>query len=107
MDIVRGLGSSPLDTGGPSAVTIGFFDGVHRGHQGVIRRTVDVAGARGLRPVAVTFDRHPREFFAPGTEPPLLTTLDRKASLIADLAVETLVVLEFTDEFSRWPPEAF
>jgi riboflavin kinase / FMN adenylyltransferase len=106
MDFVRGMGSLPL-RGGPVAVTIGFFDGVHRGHQTVLRRTVDVAAARGLRPIAVTFDRHPREVLDPGAEPPLLTTLERKASLIAELGIETLVVLDFTDDFSRWPPEDF
>jgi riboflavin kinase/FMN adenylyltransferase len=106
MDLVRGMGSLPL-RGGPAAVTIGFFDGVHRGHQAVLRRTVDVAAARGLRPVAVTFDRHPREVLDPGAEPPLLTTLERKASLIAELGIETLIVLDFTDDFSRWPPQDF
>jgi riboflavin kinase/FMN adenylyltransferase len=106
MDLVRGMGSLPLP-GGPSAVTIGFFDGVHRGHQTVLRRTVDVAAARELRPIAVTFDRHPREVLDPGAEPPLLTTLERKASLMAELGIETLVVLDFTDDFSRWPPQDF
>jgi riboflavin kinase / FMN adenylyltransferase len=106
MDLARGMGSLPL-LGGPAAVTIGFFDGVHRGHQTVLRRTVDVAAARGLRPIAVTFDRHPREVLDPGAEPPLLTTLERKALLISELGIETLVVLDFTDDFSRWPPEDF
>jgi riboflavin kinase/FMN adenylyltransferase len=106
MDLVRGMGSFPLRSG-PAAVTIGFFDGVHRGHQAVLRRTVNVAAARGLRPVAVTFDRHPREVLDPGAEPPLLTTLERKASLIGELGIETLIVLDFTDDFSRWPPQDF
>lgn len=61
----------------------------------------------GVSPVAVTFDRHPREILIPGREPRLLTTLDRKASLIAGLGIETLVVLAFTESFSRWPPEDF
>jgi riboflavin kinase/FMN adenylyltransferase len=106
MDVARGIDGLPLEDG-PTAVTIGFFDGVHRGHQAVIRRTVDVAESRGLRSVAVTFDRHPREILTPGAEPPLLTTLERKASLIADLGVDSLVVLEFTEEFARWLPEEF
>jgi riboflavin kinase/FMN adenylyltransferase len=90
-----------------TAVTIGFFDGVHRGHQVVFRRTVEAARERAVVPVAVTFDRHPREVFAPGTEPKLLTTLERKAELIGALGIETLVVLEFTEEFSTWSPEEF
>ncbi|MFL5798542.1 MAG: bifunctional riboflavin kinase/FAD synthetase [Actinomycetota bacterium] len=106
MEVVRGIGGLPLD-GRPSAVTIGFFDGVHLGHRRVIGRTVEVAGESGLTPVAVTFDRHPREVFSPGREPRLLTTLERKIELVAATGVDALVILEFTDEFSRWPPEEF
>jgi riboflavin kinase/FMN adenylyltransferase len=106
MNVVRGVGALSLAVPA-SAVTIGFFDGVHRGHQVVFRRTVEEAARLGVVSVAVTFDRHPREVFAPGTEPKLLTTLERKAELIADLGIEKLVVLEFTEEFSMWPPEEF
>jgi riboflavin kinase/FMN adenylyltransferase len=73
----------------------------------VIGRTVDAARDRDLAAVAVTFDRHPREVFSPGREPRLLTTLERKVDLIATTGVDTLVVLEFTDEFSRWTAEEF
>ncbi len=106
MDVRAGLASLPLSRG-PSAVTVGFFDGVHLGHQAVIRRTVAAAHERGLVPVAVTFDRHPREVLAPGREPPLLTTTERKARLVGALGVEALVVLEFTEAFSRWSPAEF
>ena len=106
MDLVRGHTALPANPQ-PASVTVGFFDGVHRGHQAVIGRTVEVGRERGLRPVAVTFDRHPRETYAPGTEPPLLTTLERKAELIASLGVETLLVLEFTREAAAWLPEDF
>jgi riboflavin kinase / FMN adenylyltransferase len=106
MDLVRGLAALPADAA-PSAVTVGFFDGVHRGHQAVFRRVVEVARSDGLIPVAVTFDRHPREILTPGREPGLLTTLERKAALVADMGVERLVVLEFTEDFSRWPADAF
>ena len=106
MEVVRGI-----DSGSPvlekSAVTIGFFDGVHRGHQAVIAHTVDVANRDGTTPIVVTFDRHPREILTPGNVPPLLTTLERKAALIEELGVKVLVVMEFTEEFSRWSPEEF
>ena len=105
MNVVRGI--DQLAVPGGSVVTIGFFDGVHRGHQAVIGRAVQVARERGLAPAAVTFDRHPREVFSPGREPRLLTTLERKTELVAGLGVDTLVVLEFNEEFSRWPPDAF
>jgi riboflavin kinase / FMN adenylyltransferase len=106
VDLVRGVGGLPLQAGG-TAGTVGFFDGVHRGHRAVIRRTVDVARDRGLTPVAVTFDRHPREVISPGTAPQLLTTLERKAELIEALGIGALVVLEFDEAFSRWPAERF
>jgi riboflavin kinase / FMN adenylyltransferase len=105
MDVIQGSGALPID--GKSAVTIGFFDGVHRGHQAVIRRVVEVARERSLRPVVVTFDRHPLQTLSPGKTPPLLTTLRRKAALIEELGVDILFVLEFTEEVSRWPPEEF
>jgi riboflavin kinase / FMN adenylyltransferase len=106
MDIVRGLQNLPLPDG-PSVVTIGFFDGVHLGHQDVIRRTVVAAEERDARGVAVTFDRHPREILTPGEEPRLLTTVERKASLIEACGVDVLVVLEFTKGFSQISAEDF
>jgi riboflavin kinase/FMN adenylyltransferase len=106
MDIVRGLKALPLPDG-PSVVTVGFFDGVHLGHQEVIRRTVEAAKERKARSVAVTFDRHPREILTPGEEPRLLTTVERKASLIEACGVDVLVVLEFTKEFSHVPAQDF
>jgi riboflavin kinase/FMN adenylyltransferase len=106
VDIVRGLESLPLSPA-PSVVTVGFFDGVHRGHQAVFATTVARARERHARSVAVTFDRHPREILAPGTEPRLLTTVERKASLIEATGVDVLVVLPFTSEFSRVTAEGF
>jgi riboflavin kinase / FMN adenylyltransferase len=106
VEVVRGIGELERATG-PSAATIGFFDGVHLGHRQVIGRTVDAARERGMQAVAVTFDRHPREVFSPGREPRLLTTLERKIDLVAATGVDRLVVLEFTDELSRWSPEEF
>jgi riboflavin kinase/FMN adenylyltransferase len=100
MEIVSSLEVSPLSPA-PSVVTVGFFDGVHLGHRAVLDRTVEVARERGVRPVAITFDRHPREILSPGQEPRLLTTVERKASLIADAGIETLVVLTFTQEMAN------
>ena len=105
MEILQGSSSLPVD--GPTAVTVGFFDGVHRGHQAVIGRTVDVARRRDLTPVAVTFDRHPREVLTPGDVPRLLTTLRRKAELIEALGVDILLVHEFTPHVAGWPPQDF
>jgi riboflavin kinase/FMN adenylyltransferase len=106
MEVRDGLASLPLELGA-TVVTVGFFDGVHLGHQEVLRRTVRAAAERGLPSVAVTFDRHPREILTPGREPRLLTAVERKADLIERQGVDVLVVLEFTEDFSEWPPEAF
>jgi riboflavin kinase/FMN adenylyltransferase len=106
MELVRGLDALPLPDG-PSVVTVGFFDGVHLGHQQVLRRTVEVATERDARSVAVTFDRHPREILTPGQEPRLLTTVERKAALIEATGIDVLVVLEFTQAFSEIPAEDF
>ncbi|MGH3028776.1 MAG: bifunctional riboflavin kinase/FAD synthetase, partial [Gaiellaceae bacterium] len=106
MERLHGLGTLPL-AAERSVVTVGFFDGVHLGHRAVLGRTVEVARERGLPSVAVTFDRHPREVLTPGQEPRLLTTVDRKAGLIEETGIHVLLVLEFTEEFSRWPAEAF
>jgi riboflavin kinase/FMN adenylyltransferase len=106
MERVEGLRSLPLDA--PRTVaTVGFFDGVHLGHRTVLGRTVAAARERGVPAVAVTFDRHPREVLTPGREPRLLTTVERKADLIAGTGIDVLLVLEFTEEFSRWPAERF
>src|SRR5438552_8663404 len=108
MEVIHGLGERPpVDPERGSVVTIGFFDGVHRGHRAVFERTVAVAKERGLDSVAVTFDRHPREILTPGNEPKLLTTLERKASLIEALGIDRLAVLAFTEDFSRLPAELF
>ncbi|MGQ0668766.1 MAG: bifunctional riboflavin kinase/FAD synthetase [Actinomycetota bacterium] len=106
MELLQGIASLPA-AAGPSVVTVGFFDGVHRGHRAVFRRTVEVAVERGAMPVAVTFDRHPREILTPGREPRLLTTVKRKAGLIEATGIQALLVLEFTEEFSRWSAEEF
>ena len=106
MRFVEGLERLPLDEV-PSVATVGFFDGVHLGHRAVLTLTVDAARERGVRAVAITFDRHPREVLTPGSEPRLLTTVERRASLIGAAGIDDLVVLAFTNEFSQMPAEGF
>jgi riboflavin kinase / FMN adenylyltransferase len=106
MRTVEGIEALPLDDQ-PCVVTVGFFDGVHRGHREVFHRTVGAAAERGVRSVAITFDRHPREVLAPGSEPRLLTTVERKAGLIAATGIAELLVLAFTEGFSQMPAETF
>jgi riboflavin kinase/FMN adenylyltransferase len=106
VDVYRDLASLPVPDG-PRVATVGFFDGVHLGHRRVLRTVVDRASERGARSVAVTFDRHPREVLAPGSEPRLLTSVERKAELIAATGIDELVVLAFDRDFSLMPAEDF
>lgn len=102
----RGLEDVPRDWG-RSVVTIGSYDGVHRGHQLIIGRAVGRARELGAKSVVVTFDPHPSEVVRPGSHPPLLAAHHRRAELMADLGVDALLILPFTSEFSRLSPEDF
>ncbi len=106
MQVLHGTSALPLDEA-PNVVTVGFFDGVHLGHQAVFRRVVEEATARGVGSVAITFDRHPREVLSPGDQPRLLTTVERKASLIEAAGIDVLIVLPFDRDFSLIPAETF
>ena len=101
-----GLAAVPEDLG-PTVATVGMFDGVHRGHRVLLDRVAAEAAARGVPAAAVTFDRHPLTVLRPGSEPPLLTTLDRKVELLGEAGMEIVLVLEFTREQSEVTAEAF
>jgi riboflavin kinase/FMN adenylyltransferase len=88
-------------------VTIGVFDGVHRGHQEIIGHTVKRARDLGVQSVVVTFDPHPSEVVRPGSHPAVLTPPARKAELIEALGADVLCVIPFTPDFSHLPAEAF
>jgi riboflavin kinase / FMN adenylyltransferase len=90
-----------------SVVTIGVFDGVHRGHQAIVSRAREVAGELGLPVVVVTFDPHPDEVVRPGSHPPFLCTARRQSVLLAGLGVDAVCVIEFTLEFSLLGPDEF
>ncbi|MEU8570169.1 bifunctional riboflavin kinase/FAD synthetase [Streptomyces pathocidini] len=102
----RGLEDIPEDWG-RSVVTIGSYDGVHRGHQLIIGRAVDRAKELGVPSVVVTFDPHPSEVVRPGSHPPLLAPHHRRAELMAELGVDAVLVLPFTAEFSQLSPADF
>ncbi len=92
---------------GPSVVTIGVFDGVHRGHQRIVTTAAAAAAGLGLPLVVVTFDPHPAEVIRPGSHPWLLCTLRRRMDLLAELGAAAVCVLEFTVEFSGLGPDEF
>lgn len=107
----RGLEDIPeaafFGPGGRSVVTIGSYDGVHRGHQLIIGRAVRRARELGVPAVVVTFDPHPSEVVRPGSHPPLLAPHHRRAELMAELGVDAVLILPFTKEFSQLPPSEF
>lgn len=90
-----------------SVVTIGNFDGVHRGHAEMFRRLASRSAQLGLPSVVVTFEPHPLVFLAPESAPPLITTFEQKAALIAEAGIDYLVVIDFTREFSLIEAESF
>ncbi|MGW1885251.1 bifunctional riboflavin kinase/FAD synthetase [Streptomyces sp. NPDC001970] len=102
----RGLEDIPQDWG-RSVVTIGSYDGVHRGHQLIIGRAVERAREFGVPSVVVTFDPHPSEVVRPGSHPPLLAPHHRRAELMAELGVDAVLILPFTSEFSKLSPADF
>ena len=90
-----------------SIVTIGNFDGVHRGHAELFRQVTKESVKCGFPSVVVTFEPHPLAVLAPETAPPLITTFAQKIALIAETGVDCLAAITFTPEFSRMPAEAF
>lgn len=108
MLVQRWRGLDPIPGGwGRSVVTIGVFDGVHRGHVQLIGRAVALASELGRPSVLVTFDPHPAEVVRPGSHPAQLTSLHRRADIVEQLGVDVFCVLPFTRELSRMPAESF
>lgn len=106
MQVYRSLGSLPSFQ--KAAVTIGTFDGVHRGHRQIIRQLTDEAAACGGVSVIVTFDPHPREVLQPGAGGlQLLTTLEEKLILLSEMKVDYVVVVPFTRAFSEMTASAY
>ena len=102
----RGLDEVPADWG-RCVLTIGVFDGVHRGHAQLIARAVTAARKRGVPSVLMTFDPHPMEVVRPGSHPAQLTTLQRRAELAQDLGIDVFCVMPFTADFMKLTPERY
>jgi riboflavin kinase/FMN adenylyltransferase len=91
----------------PVALTVGNFDGIHRGHQAMLERLAGEARRRGLVSCVLTFEPHPREFFSPLAAPTRLTSLREKYELLAARGIGRMHVQRFTRSFSSIEPEAF
>ena len=105
MSLIRLDDAKPGDAR-PSTLVVGNFDGVHRGHQAVLREAVEAAGASGLQACVLTFDPHPAAVVGAGA-PPMLTTIERRAELLAALGVDRVYVRRFDAAFAAWSPERF
>ena len=106
MDIWYGTAEVPQDLDN-SVVTIGVFDGVHRGHQKLIHATVDKARAEGAKAIMVTFDPHPVSVFLPRRAPLGITTLGERFALAESFGIDAVLVIDFTHELSGISPEKY
>ncbi len=100
------LADVPADFG-PTVVTLGNFDGVHRGHQAVLSTLVADARAAGRRSVAVTFDPHPKAVHRPENPPTLITGIEDRVERLAATGLDAVVVIHYTLEFAHQTPEEF
>ena len=106
MQIWRSLDDVPADLG-RTAVVIGNFDGVHLGHQHVVREARSAADAEGLRVVAVTFDPHPMAVLRPEHAPTTITDIETRAELLRTAGVDDVLALPFDREVASWTPQGF
>lgn len=91
----------------PTVLTLGVFDGLHLGHQAIMRKVVERAKAIDAVATAITFDPHPRAVLHPDSAPPLLQTLDQRLANLEVLGIEQTIVIPFTREFAGQPAENF
>jgi riboflavin kinase/FMN adenylyltransferase len=100
------LSQVPTDFG-PTVVTIGKFDGIHLGHQALLKRAVDEAAKRGIASVMITFDRHPDALFRPELVRVPLIGPTQKELLVAETGIDGLLTLEFNNQLAGLEPEEF
>ena len=106
MQVIRSLEACPRPPEG-TAVTLGFFDGVHLGHQLLIGEARRLAAEQGARSAVVTFDQHPAAVVRPDSAPKLLTTLDHRLELLAATGVDHVLVVDFDEARSKESAEDF
>lgn len=95
------------DDFGPSVVTIGNFDGVHRGHQQVLSQLIRTARMNGAKSVAVTFDPHPSQVHRPESAPELIMGLEDKLQALSELGLDAVLVMKYSLELASLTPEEF
>ena len=105
MKIFHGVEHADLQR--PTVTTLGVFDGLHLGHQAIVKTVVERALLLGVTPTLITFDPHPRQVLRPDTAPPLLQTFNQKMEGLRLLGLQQVVVLEFTPALAALSAEAF
>ena len=105
MKVVSGLSDAAAN--GPCVLTIGNFDGLHLGHQAILKAVVDRARELRIVPAVLTFDPHPVRILAPAHAPRLISTLEQKLRLIEGTGIELAFIVKFDKEFAALSPEAF
>lgn len=100
-------GTENAEIGRPTVLTLGVFDGLHLGHQLIMRTVVERAHATGAVPTVITFEPHPRAVLHPESAPPLLQTLDQKIEAMGLRGIEQTIVIHFDREFSQIRAEEF
>jgi riboflavin kinase/FMN adenylyltransferase len=105
MEIFHGIENSEIRR--PTVVTLGVFDGLHLGHQAIVRQVVERALLVNATPTLITFDPHPRQVLKPDTAPPLLQTFQQKMEGLKNLGMGQVVVIPFNNELSQLTAEEF
>lgn len=105
MEIFHGIEN--VDIRRPTVLTLGVFDGLHLGHQAIIRTVVERSLLIDAVPTLITFDPHPRQVLKPETAPPLLQTFNQKAEGLASLGIQQIIVLEFNQDLATLSAEDF
>src|SRR5712692_3913448 len=101
--IFRSLEEIPTDFG-PSALTIGNFDGVHAGHRRILRRVVALARELDMKPSVLSFHPHPTKVVAPARAPRLMTSPEQRARLMSEEGIEQVFILTFDAELAKLSP---
>lgn len=104
--VFRSLDEVPPDFG-PSALTIGNFDGVHAAHRRILRRVMEVAVERGLKASALTFHPHPSKVVAPARAPRLMSSLEQRCALMREEGIEQVLIMPFDRHVAHLTPEQF
>ena len=105
MKVIRGI--PPVSNWTPCALTIGNFDGVHRGHQALLKKLVQTAKEKNIQSCVMTFEPHPIEFFSPEKAPSRILSLRDKLEALAEVGIDQVLVVHFNQHFANLSPTEF